>query len=531
MGQRTLVPDAGEVVLHELKSIGRDRLVMVLRSAGERSRCPVCGRASGRIHSRYSRHLSDLPWEGIPVRIELHVRRFFCGVEACDQRIFTERLPNTVERYGRRTWRLSAALKQITLALGGSAGSRLAEQLGILASGSTLLRELRKRAVRQCSVAPRVVGIDDWAWRKGQRYGTIVCDLERRKVIELLPDRSADSTAAWLKKHPGIEIVSRDRASLYAEAADRAAPRAIQIADRWHLLRNLSEALTGVLAPHHRIMTEAARAVSKRPDTPLIERSTTAPLPTRTVRAQQGRRDCRLSRYESVIEQVRSGFSQAEISRRLGIDRRTIRRWTRSGGFPDRKPVSRKSSIDEHRRYLDQRWQEGCRNASQLWRELRERGFTGMDSIVRNWIRQHYGHRSARVQQETVAPLPQRISPRQTTWQILKPRESCGAYLEELYRRCPEIAGAANVAQEFFRIVQQRDLPAWASWCESARHTPLASFARHLCRDEAAVQAALKYKWSNGPVEGNIHRLKLIKRSMYGRASFDLLRLRVLASG
>lgn len=146
-----------------------------------------------------------------------------------------------------------------------------------------------------------------------------------------LPDRSADSTAAWLKNHPGIEIVSRDRASLYAEAVDRAAPHAIQVADRWHLLRNLSEALTGVLAPHHRIMAEAARAVSKRSDAPLVERSTVASISTRTVRAQQGRRDRRLSRYESVMEQVRNGLSQAEISRRLGIDRRTIRRWTRSG--------------------------------------------------------------------------------------------------------------------------------------------------------------------------------------------------------
>jgi transposase len=531
MGQRTLIPDAGEVVLHELKAIGRDRLVMVLRSAGERSRCPVCGRESGRVHSRYSRHLSDLPWEGIPVRIELHVRRFFCGTEACGQRIFTERLPNTVQRYGRRTCRLSAALKQITLALGGAAGSRLAEQLGILASGSTLLRELRKRASSQRPAAPRVVGIDDWAWRKGHRYGTIVCDLERRKVIDLLPDRSADSTAAWLNNHPEIEIISRDRASLYAEAGDRAAPHAIQVADRWHLLRNLSEALTGVLAPHHRIMAEAARAVSKRPDAPLVERSTVASISTRTVRAQQGRRDRRLSRYESVMEQVRNGLSQAEISRRLGIDRRTIRRWTRSGDFPERKPVFRKSSIDDHRRYLDQRWEEGCRNASQLWRELRQRGFTGMDGIVRNWVRQRYGRRSAWVRKETVPPQPLRVSPRQTTWQILKPSESGRPYLEELYRRCPEIAIAARVAQEFFRIVQQRDLPAWARWREAARHTPLRSFARHLCRDEAAVMAALEHKWSNGPVEGNVHRLKLIKRSMYGRASFDLLRLRVLATG
>ena len=279
-----------------------------------------------------------------------------------------------------------------------------------------------------------------------------MCDLERRKVIDLLPDRSAESTAAWLKRHPAIEIVSRDRASLYAEAIDRAAPHAIQVADRWHLLRNLSEALTGVLAPHHRIMTEAARAMSKRPVASPIKRSTAEPIPTRAMSAKQGRRDRRLSRYESVVEQVRNGLSQAEISCRLGIDRRTIRRWTRSDGFPERKPVFRMNSIDEHRLYLDQRWEEGCHNASQLWRELRERGFTGMDSIVRNWVRQHYGRRSSRAQQEPVAPQQPRVSPRQTTWQILKSCESGRAYLEELYRHCPEVATAARVAKEFFRI-------------------------------------------------------------------------------
>ncbi len=207
-----------------------------------------------------------------------------------------------------------------------------------------------------------------------------------------------------------------------------------------------------------------------------------------------------------------------------------IRRWTRSGDFPERKLVFRKSSLDDHLRYLDQRWEEGYRNASQLWRELRQRGFTGMDGIVRNWVRQRYGRRSTQVRKEAVPPKPLRVSPRQTTWQILKPSEPGTPYLDE-YRRCPEIAITARVAQEFFRIVQQRDLPAWARWREAARHTPLASFARHLSRDEAAVMAALEHKWSNGPVEGNVHRLKLIKRSIYGRASFDLLRLRVLATG
>jgi transposase len=199
------------------------RLVMVLRAAGEAGCCPGCRNESRRIHSHYKRRLKDLPWEGIPVQIELRVRRFFCRTENCGHQIFTERLPSTVQRYARRTRRLSSSLEQITRALGGSAGSRLAQQLGILASSSTLLRQLRRRVIVPSARSPRVLGIDDWAWRKGHRYGTILCDLESGKVVDLLPDRSTESTAQWLRTHPGAEIVSRDRASLYAQAATSAA--------------------------------------------------------------------------------------------------------------------------------------------------------------------------------------------------------------------------------------------------------------------------------------------------------------------
>src|SRR5664279_4217354 len=256
MKQRTLVPDSGEVLFDLLTVEDNCRLVMVLRATSETSCCQVCQQGSWRIHSRYKCRLKDLLWEGIPVRIELHVRRFFCDAENCGQKIFTERLPNTALRYARRTCRLSASLEQITLALGGSAGSRLVEQLGILASGSTLLRQLRRKVMMPSAHAPRVLGIDDWAWRKGHRYGTILCDLERGKVVDLLPDRSAESTAEWLRAHPGTEIISRDRASLYAEAATKAAPHAVQVADRWHLLHNMSEVLQGALVPHHRLLAE-----------------------------------------------------------------------------------------------------------------------------------------------------------------------------------------------------------------------------------------------------------------------------------
>jgi len=530
MGQRTLVPDAGEVVLHGLKTDGQNRLVMVLRSAGEDARCPQCGRVSRRVHSRYKRQLSDLPWEGIPLRIELSVRRFFCTEQNCAQHIFTERLPNTVARHSRRTRRLSAALNQITLALGGSAGSRLAEQLGILTNGSTLLRGLRQSSSASSPRPIRVVGIDDWAWRKGQRYGTIFCDLERGKVIDLLPDRSTTTTAAWLMAHPEIEIVSRDRASLYAEAATKAAPQAVQVADRWHLLRNLSEALVEVLATHHRLLAEVARTTAEKSE-PGVEAIAEPPpgnLTSRHRRLIQDNRERRMARYEAVMVLFQQGIAQREIARQCGLSRKTVRRFIRAQGFPERKQRRRSSMIDHHRDYLEMRWQQGCHNSAQLGRELRSQGFAIRPHTLRDWMHKHYGPRGRRDKLRSRTSTPLRASPRQVAWWLLKQPEDARAYLEQLDLRCPEITRCAALAREFFRIIRDRDTTAWPIWRDATAVSPFANFTKHLRRDEAAFLAALKHPWSNGPVEGHVHRLKLIKRSMYGRAKFDLLRLRVL---
>lgn len=529
MERRTLVPDAGEVALDRLIVENNTRLVMVLRATGEASQCPGCRQESRRIHSRYRRRLSDLPWEGIPVRIELRVRRFFCDNVDCGQQIFTERLPKTVQRYSRRTCRLSASLQQITSALGGSAGSRLAKQLGILASGSTLLRQLRRKLIKHSAQGPRVLGIDDWAWRKGHRYGTILCDLERGKVVDLLPDRSVESTAEWLRAHPGTEIVSRDRASLYAQAARTAAPQAVQVADRWHLLHNLTEAFIGALVPHHRLLSETARALAKDAEaSSVLPPAGADPPPPRIQAKQRLNRENRLAKYEAVMDQVRKGVTQHEIARSCGVGIRTIRRWIRAQVFPERRVAKRRSKVDRHREYLEQRWNEGCHNATQLWHELRERGFTGQSPIVRRWVRSHYGSRRHRTQQQTPSSSPPPSSPRQTAWSLLKEPEDARNYVAELCRRSPEIAAGADLARQFVRMIRERNAAAWPNWKENAKGSLLASFAKHLCHDEVALLAALQQPWSNGPVEGHVHRLKLIKRSMYGRASFDLLRLRVV---
>jgi len=531
MRQRTLLPNAAEVVLDQLRVLGREQIVMVLRPSRDQSHCPACHRPSSRIHSWYRRRLSDLPWEGIEVRIELRVRRFFCDADVCPQRIFTEQLSKTAPRYARRTSRLSLALEQITLALGGSAGARLAEQLGIKASDATLLRQLRHRTVEKHS-SPRVLGIDDWAWRKGHRYGTILCDLERGKVIDLLPDRSVESTERWLRSHPGAEVISRDRASLYAQAATNAAPRAVQVADRWHLLHNMTEAFTDALARHHRLLNEVALAVAPTETTPERAQATSEPeVPaSRAQQAQRNNRQRRLDRYELVMEKLRQGLSQREIGRQLDLSQKTVRRWLRAGDFPERKRSLRRSSVEAHREYLELRWRQGCHNAAQLWRELQARGFAGRPHTLRDWLQKHYGRRRERQKQPAPKPCQVRTSPRNVTWQILKDPEEAQTLLAEIYRRSPEIAAFAATAREFFRIIRERDAAAWPEWQRTASTNPLAGFAKHLCRDEAAFLAALEHPWSNGPVEGQVHRLKLIKGSMYGRAGFELLRLRVLSA-
>jgi transposase len=474
--------------------------------------------------------LGDLPWEGIPVGIELHVRRFFCDNDKCGQHIFTERLSETAPRYARRTARLSVALEQITQALGGSAGSRLAHQLGILTSDSTLLRQLRRRACRDCTRAPRVLGIDDWAWRKGHRYGTILCDLERGKVIDLLPERSAESTEQWLRAHPGVEIISRDRAGLYAEAATRGAPKAVQVADRWHLLHNMTEALTEALAPHHRLLAEVARTVATKAETGTDVATETPPTQSAHRHGQLigQNRERRLARYEMVMELFGRGVSQREIARQCGLSRKTVRRFIRAQGFPERKQRRRGSFLDRHRDYLEMRWQQGCRNTARLCQELRDQGIVVRPRTLRDWMRKKHGPRKRCDQPRPSVPALMRASPRQVAWWILKPSGQVHLYLDQLIQKSPEIARCADLAREFFRMIRDRDTAAWPGWRDATARSPFASFTKHLCRDEAAFLSALTLPWSNGPVEGQVHRLKLIKRSMYGRANFDLLRLRVV---
>jgi transposase len=536
MQLHTLLPAPTLLQLEYL--VASDVLVtLVARTCQPKVACPGCGRSATRIQSRYTRMLADLPWHGIPVRLQLRLRRFFCDQPDCATAIFTERLPALVEHYSRRTCRQAQTLDQIGYALGGEAGARLAASLGISVSADTLLRRLHGRRPRG-GAAPRVLGVDDWALRKGHRYGTILVDLEQGCPIDLLPDRHGETLATWLKEHPGVEIVVRDRGGAYAEGARAGAPQARQVADRFHLLKNLVEALEATLAQEHRALQEAAKAVDP-PREPAPEE--VPPPPNRVAQAQAQRREQKWAIYEEVNRLRAAGCTGPAIAHQVGTSLRTVRRYLRAPVFPERRPRTRPpGQLASYRTYLQQRWREGCHNAAQLWREVREQGFPGsyasVYALLAEWETQlppeQRRHKDQRPRPGAVSAAP---TPGAVGWWLLGRREKLSAaqaaYLERLTALRPLIALAQELVQEFFALTRRRDAAALEPWRERVAASGLGElqrFSAGLQRDWEAVMAGLTLEWSTGPVEGQINRLKMLKRQMYGRAGVSLLRARVL---
>ena len=274
----------------------------------------LCGFQSGRVHSRYQRTLADLPWNQVAVRMHLRSRKFFCDNPTCERVVFTEPLPKLAARYARKTLQLQEALYLIGYLIGGKAGARVATGLGLCVSPDTSLRRVRQVAQehKPSTNGLRVVGVDDWAFRKGHRYGTILVDLQRRCLAGgLLPDRSSESLAAWLKQHPTIEVISRDRAGVYAEGARQGAPQAQQVADRWRILRNLGEMVQRLTAQHVPSLQQAADQV-KATTTPLSFSPPPAPVPVSPSEQQRlTHRQQRLTRYQKIQQLHQQGVDIA----------------------------------------------------------------------------------------------------------------------------------------------------------------------------------------------------------------------------
>lgn len=539
-----LLPDPVGLRCCQLR-IDSDGVIIVARTMAPAANCPTCGQPSSRVHSRYTRKLADLPWNGRPVRLLLEVRKLFCDAAACPRRIFTECMPSVAAAYARQTSRLAQALVGGAFACGGEGGARLAARLGMPTSPDTLLRRIRQTPLVHLGV-PRVLGVDDWAVRQGQRYGTILCDLERRRPVDLLPERSADALSAWLRTRPGIEVISRDRGGYYAQGAAAGAPDAQQVADRWHLLHNLRDALVRLLDRCHADLRTAARAMAafqapRAPPTSQASGSSTTSVLTRSQQLSQARRARRVQRYEQVLALSREGLSQRAIAKRIGLHRETVARFIHAGAFPERTTRSYPTRVDAHADYLRQRWEAGCRNAAQLARELTRRGFNGSYHAVRRYLaRWRYGERQGPSPSSPAATaVAQTPSAKRVARWLLVEKENLApeqrAFVEALIHCRGDLKHASRLAQAFARLVRQRRPDGLGNWMAHAIQPrvprELRIFANGLRSDHDAVRAALALPWSNGPVEGQVNRLKLIKRQMYGRAKFDLLRQRVLYRG
>ncbi|MFQ6242252.1 ISL3 family transposase [Sinorhizobium meliloti] len=509
-----------------------DRVVLVARPTASETSCPCCGSRTSRVHSHYQRRLADLPWHGRVVEVQLQARRWRCINPECPRKIFTERLPETVLPKARRMTRLCEHHLAIGFAAGGEPGSRLSRKLGMPVSGDTLLRMVRVAACEPIS-APRVVGVDDWAWRKGQRYGTIICDLERNRVLDLLPDRNADTLASWLGRYPGIEVIARDRAGVYAEGARRGAPNAIQVADRFHLLQNLGQALRLVVDRNRVAVNAAGKAiVAGTVDHDDAEKAAVS-APTGLERLRQDRRDQRRERHEEIRYLHRAGMSPRQIAPRLGISVRTVERWLAAGGEPEhRRSESQSTTTEPFRKYLEKRWQEGQRNGAQLWEEIKQMGFRGGRATVYRWT-------AKRKEKPTSTSTPKHVrerapSRRECVWFLSRDAatldERAGRFLRHLYEHAPKLETASELAGRFAALIrgddENDDLERWIA---DARDSELASFAAGIERDIEAVKAAITEPWSTSPVEGQINRLKMIKRQMYGRSGYNLLKSKVLA--
>jgi transposase len=374
-------------------TIEAERIVLTVESVRPTAACPRCGRESARTHSHYQRKLADLPWHGRQVTIHWRSRRFFCDVATCPQKIFAERLPEIASAHARKSGRLLTALRALALGCGGEEGSRLAQRLGMPASPDTLLRLLRNQPM-PIAPTPRVLGVDDWAFRRGQRYGTILCDLERHCVVDLLPERSAESFQAWLGAHAGVEIISRDRGDFYIKGATAGAPHATQVADRWHLLANLRMTLVRIADHHPQQLLAAARAAQlaqQTTETPSVTIEQT--LPPEIVASgpiaeehDSSRPDRRRQCYEQVMELYRQGIPQRDIARRVGIYRGTVGRYVHADRFPERARRQYSRKLDRYIDYLQRRWHEGCRNAVALTKELHAQGFKGSYYTVKRRI-------------------------------------------------------------------------------------------------------------------------------------------------
>ncbi|HEV2659931.1 MAG TPA: ISL3 family transposase [Ktedonobacteraceae bacterium] len=550
MDNPTILPDPTSLHLVQLEVEGKVITATVQTTAPE-AQCPQCACRSTRVHSRYIRRLADLPWLGCAMRLELHVRRFFCQHSDCQRQIFTERLPSVVAPYARRTLRLQDLFTLIGFALGGEAGQRLVAGMGLVTSPDILLRLLHV-AQETSHPTPRVLGVDDFSFRRRISFGTILIDLEKRVPVDLLPDREAETFAKWLIEHPGVEIISRDRGGDYARGGKQGAPNARQIADRWHLLKNLSESMQSFFLrkqPQLKAATQTQETPSSSTQEALYDLPWYTGQSKRQEEKSQQYHQERVERYHTIHELASKQIDVTSIARKVGLSRQGVYNYLQMKQPPERTRIHREGrpNLDPYKEYLIKRWNEGCRNAQLLYREIKAQGYTGSNTAVGRFIAPWRTLKGEARRFKSVEPSPETmINPAEgkkkhpptalqvAHWVTFKEDQRLEWQKDYLSRLCEtdaQIQEAYELIQEFTTMLRERkgeQIDSWLARVEKQGVAELQSFAQGLRKDYDAVKAGLTLEWSQGPVEGHVHRLKLIKRQAYGRASFQMLRKRVL---
>ncbi|MEM6840568.1 MAG: ISL3 family transposase [Cyanobacteria bacterium P01_C01_bin.120] len=513
------------------------------------AQCPLCGSFTGRVHSRYERTLADLPCVHFKLTLLVTVSKFFCSNPTCHRRIFTERLPKVAAPWARKTVRLVQHLQAIGLALGGAAGARLGLQLGYWSCGSTLLNHLQSLPLPSFDI-PKVLGVDNFAFRKGHNYGTILVDLETHQPIALLPDRKAETLVTWLKAHPGIEVLSRDRSKTYRSAMNEGAPEAIQVADRFHLVKNLGEALEQAFGSYRSELKAAEQSQHPGSVTETPEKNVLAMAkPTATEQSQQRIRQNQHHKraQQKIIKALRvQGWTQATIAQEVGVSLKTVERYSRWPDFPEtpaRRSTFGRSVLDPYKPQLLEWWNQGIREPSILMKLLAPCGFEGSLRTLQRYIcglREAQGLPpvSIKVNQalpKVVDPQTPPFTPRQAAYLVLLRPENRQAeetdLLEQLAQQHEDLAQLIELADEFLELLRKRQADVFDDWLMKAAGCtikPLKTFVKGLFDDYAAVKASLMSEVNNGPVEGLNNKLKMLKRQMYGRASLELLEKRLV---
>ena len=519
---------AGHFILRHT-NVEQGVFILVVESRSKRCRCPLCHQLSHHVHSKYQRHLKDLPCLVNKTLIHLTVHKFYCRNPYCSQKVFTERFPTNIGHYKRMTDRLSALLTSLTLQLSGCSAERLCGLLRVEVSDTTLGRLLQNQPIQE-PLTPKILGIDDWALKKRNRYGTILVDLECHKIIDLLRDRETATLQQWLENHPGIQVVSRDRYTNYANAITAALPRCIQVADRWHLLKNLCDGLGKLVERNHQSLKYAREKELQRTQQAYLKQAGKQPLSRCKVISQNFSR--RLWHLQQIKRCQSEGISIKATAHLLNMSRNTVKKYLHLQEPPRRKP-SVQVNIACFDAYIRRRIaEEPAIQLMQLYREIKQRGYNGGRTSA--FVHLHeYVNKAPRF---TPPRLPDIFYlPSKVPFLLLRSKQQLTSSEQKLVtnlcRKCPQIKIAYGLAAQFKGMMENKrgcHLQSWIAQAVASGIAELSSFAKGLLSDIDAVKNAFTLPWSNGQVEGQINKLKTVKRQMYGRASFATLRKHLL---